>query len=66
MDDKSFLQLPIAKQFKQIGFSDAALTTVSTYEKFQEIVKEPEEEMLIVSTIKNQTAENKAQRDFQE
>ena len=45
---------------KSVGFSDAALTTISTYEPYQEIVKEPEEEMLIVSTIKNQTAENKA------
>lgn len=66
LDDRSFLELPIAKKFKEIGFSDAALTTISTYDPFQEILKEPEEELLIVTTIKNQTAEKKAQRDFQE
>lgn len=59
-DDKSFLSLPMATKLKDVGFSDAALTTISTYEAFQEIVKEPDEEMLIVTTIKNQTAEKKA------
>ena len=51
-------------KLKNLGFSDAALTTISTYEPFQDIIKEPEEEMLIVTTIKNQTAEKKASRDF--
>lgn len=65
-DSQSFLQLPMACKLKSIGFSDKALTTISTYDAFTEIMNEPEEEMLIVSTIKNQTAEKKAQRDFQE
>lgn len=65
-DNLSFLQLPMACKLKSIGFSDKALTTISTYDAFTEIMNEPEEEMLIVSTIKNQTAEKKAQRDFQE
>lgn len=52
-NDKSFLDLPLVKRIKDIGFSDAALTTITTYDPYQEIIKEPEEEMLIVTTIKN-------------
>lgn len=52
-NDKLFLDLPLIKRIKDIGFSDAALTTITTYDPYQEIIKEPEEEMLIVTTIKN-------------
>jgi hypothetical protein len=60
LDDCSYLKLPLVKKLKGVGFSDTALATIATYDPFQEILKEPEEEMLIVTTIKNQTAEKKA------
>lgn len=32
--DNSFLDLPLVKKIKDIGFSDAALTTIATYDPY--------------------------------
>lgn len=33
-DDRGFLNLPLIEMIKSIGFTDAALTTISTYEPY--------------------------------
>jgi hypothetical protein len=59
------LQLPIYKWFLQLGVSEDDLLAINS-KGVDQIDKEADEELLLVSTIKNQTVEKKGQRDFYE
>ena len=55
----------MAKKFMGFGLSEPFLKLMCEHE-IKEINEEPEEEQLLVTTIKSLTAETKASRDYNE
>ena len=53
----------MSQTFMSFGISKEFLEILNT-EQIQQIQEEPEEELLLVNSIKSQTAEKKASRDY--